>query len=271
VRAQAEGDATVNATVLAYRHAGITPDEAILIDPDVERRLTVAPRQDDIWIELQPDGPPLDPAVVQTVQLEVHGDVVAVDVVDAGLSPLADTVTVPGAAFTGTQVTVRLRGPQRVLVRIQTATVGDTVRARWGSDMKVLHGALYEGTAPAGSWDLKLHVDDETGVDAFAADEITVAGQAGTQSTAQLVENDSDTGENISLATLDPTRFVAECVITITEDDVDSDAVGGVTFPDDLPPGVTIPARSRRRPVRVGSGTYTLFYNLSGWLRRKNL
>jgi hypothetical protein len=271
VRAQAESDATVNATVLAYRHAGITPDEAILIEPDAEHRLTVAPRQDDIWIELQPDGPPLDPAVVQTVQLEVHGDVVAVDVVDAGLSPLADTVTVPGAAFTGTQVTIRLRGPQRVLVRVQTATVGDTVRARWGSDMKVLHGALYEGTAPAGSWGLKLHVDDETGADAFGADEITVAGQADAQSTAQVVENDSDTGENISLAPLDPTRFVAECVITITEDDVDGDAVGGVMFPDDLPPGVTIPARSQRRPVRVGSGTYALFYNLSGWLRRKNL
>jgi hypothetical protein len=209
--------------------------------------------------------------VLQTVLLDVHGDVAAIEVLDIGLNPLPNAVTVPGSTFTGTHTTVGLRGPQVVKVRIQTALAGDTVGVRWETDLKVLHGALYEGTVPVHSWDLKLHVDDETGVDSFGADEITVAGRADGVATAQVVDNDSDTGENISLAAMDPTRFVGECAVTITEDDIDGDAVGGVIFPDDLPAGVPIPARSRRRPVRVGSGTYALFYNLSGWLRRKNL
>lgn len=271
VRAQAEGDAPVNAILLAYRNAGITADEAIVIDPGDEHPLTVAPNQDDIWVELQPDGPPLDPAVSQTLQLDVKGDVVAMELLDIGGVPLPNAVTVPGATFTGTHTTVGLRGPQVVKVRIQTALVGGTVRVRWETDLKVLHGALYEGTLPQGSWALKLHVDDETGVDSFGADEITVSGQSDAAATPQVVENDSDTGEDISLAAMDPTRFVSDCVITITEDDVDGDAVGGVIFPADLPAGVPIPARSRRRPIRVGSGTYALFYNLSGWLRRTNL
>lgn len=273
VRAQAETDATVRATVLAYRHAGITPDEAIIIDPDVEHQLTIASNQDDMWVELQPDGPPLDPdpSQMQTIRIEVHGNVVKVEVQDLGLSPLPNTLVEPGVTFNGLQATIRLRGPQRVLARIQAASVADTFRVRWVTDLKVLHGALYEGTAPASSWDLKLHVDDETGADFLGADEITVSGQADAAPMGQISANDSDTGENISLTAMDPTRFIDECVITITEDDVDGDAVGGVILPADLPVGVMLPARSRRRAIRVGSGTYALFYNLSGWLRRKNL
>lgn len=271
VRAQAESDATVPVTVIAYRHAGITPEEAILIDPDVKHELTVAPNQDDLWVELQPDGPPLDPDARQTVVLQIRGQVVATDVVDEALAPLADTVTVPGVTFNGLESTVSLRGPQRLLVRIQVSTPGDTVTAHWTTDLKVLHGAVYEGTSPTGSWDLKLHVDDETGVDFLGDDEITVTGQADTVPTASVVDDDADTGDTIALVALDPVRFVGECLLTITEDDVDGDAVGGVRFPDDLPAGVPVPARSRRRPIRVGSGTYALFYNLSGWLRRTNL
>lgn len=271
LRAQAESDDAVSAVVLAYRHAGITPEDAILIDPDDDYKFTVAPNHDEMWLEIQPDGPPLDPLALQTVSLEVRGDLAVVDVRDVDLKPLANTTAVPGTMFTGIKVVASLRGPQRVKIRVQTVTAGDTFRAHWGTDLKVLHGALYEGTVPANSWDLKLHVDDETGVDSFGADEITVSGQADAVATVPVVQNDSDTGENISLAALDPTRFIGECVITITEDDFDGNATGGVIFPHDLPAGVAIPARSRHRSVRVGSGTYALFYNLSGWLRRKNL
>lgn len=77
----------------------------------------------------------------------------------------------------------------------------------------------------------------------MGADEITVTGQADALDTAQAVENNSDTGENISLAPMDPARFVGECVITITEDDINGDAVGEVIFPDDLPAAVPLPAR----------------------------
>ena len=271
VRVQAESDATTEAILLAYRLAGITPDEAIVVDPDVEQPITVAPNQDDVWIELQPDGPPLDPAAVQTVLLDVTGAVRVIDVADAGLNPWPDVVTVPGAGFTGLSTTIRLRGPQVLKVRIQTDVPGDSVAVRWVTDLKVLHGAVYEQTLPSGSWGMKLHADDETGADFLGDDEITVTGQADTAPTAAVSDADVDTGDDIGLAALDPTRFVGTCFLTVTEDDPDGDAVGGVIFPDDLPTGVPLPARSRRHAFDVGSGRYALFYNLSGWLRRTNL
>ena len=48
--------------------------------------------------EPAPDGPPLDPAAVQTVLFDVTGAVRVIDVADAGLNPWPDVVTVPGAA-----------------------------------------------------------------------------------------------------------------------------------------------------------------------------
>ncbi|MHA7291282.1 hypothetical protein ACX80V_16745 [Arthrobacter sp. MDT3-24] len=97
---------------------------------------------------MQPDRRPLDRGrqIVQTVGLEVHGNVIAVDALDADLLQLTNTVIKPGTTFIGAKVTIRLRGPQRVLVRIETTTVGDTFHARWGADLKMLHGALFEGT-----------------------------------------------------------------------------------------------------------------------------
>jgi Endonuclease/Exonuclease/phosphatase family len=266
VRAQSEDDTIAEIIVVAYRSAGVTPDDAILIDPHVDRPIDVPPNQNDVWLELQPDGPPLDPVVEQTVELRLHGDIVAVDVVDPALAHLPN-VSQPAADH----VRIALRGPQRVLVRVQTPQAQSKFGAYWSTDLKTLHGGQYEGTHVPGSWALKFHCNDETGPDWVGDDEIFAGGQADAALLPGVSAPDVDTGDDVSLEPLDPARFVTDCQIWISEDDPDGDAGAIVTFPDDLPTGGTIPAVSQRRSVRVGSGRYTLYYNLSGWMRRQNL
>ena len=115
-----------------------------------------------------------------------------------------------------------------------------------------------------------MHADDETGADFLGDDEITVTGQADTAPTAAVSTRTSTPATTSGSPRWTRPASWAAAFLTVTEDDPDGDAVGGVISPTTCRPACPS-RRARRHAFDVGSGRYALFYNLSGWLRRTNL
>jgi hypothetical protein len=240
------------------------------VDPFTKHRLSFAPGKTNLWIELQLDGPPDDSQKSQMIKAVAEGSRLKAKVLTGELVSVPAMTSV-GAA--GLEISFESRGPLRILVELSTNSPGSLVEFLWESNLLVFHGPIVDEARTTGAGPLYFHVDDETGPDWAGADEVRVTAMADAFSLPSIHHNDADTGDYLTLgfANTQPVRFVETLDIRVTEEDPDGNAVGGVLLPDDLPAGTGLPVLNGRLAIRVGSGTYALFYNLSRWLRRKNL